>query len=95
MIAGHYFQPHPPQPIPYVCGGCWYDYVTNTTAWSTDTTYSHTLPNRFARRPRRLAHPSHALASPPPACSRGARHPAVCPYCALDQFELFASRGWV
>ena len=38
-----------------------------------DTSFSHTLPSRFARRLRRLAHPSHALASPPAAAPRGAR----------------------
>ena len=72
MIAGHYFQPHPPQPIPYVCGGCWYDSVANTTARSPDITFSHTLPSRFARRLRRLAHPSHALADTLPRSARRA-----------------------
>jgi len=48
--------------------------VSNMTARHPGTIFSHILPNRFASRLRRLAHPSHALASPPPACSRGARH---------------------
>ena len=56
--------PHPPQPIPYECI---YDYVTKTTARHPDTIFSHTLPSRFASRCKRLAHPSHALASPPSA----------------------------
>jgi len=53
-----------PQPIPYECI---YDYVTKTTARHPDTIFSHTLPSRFASRLWRLAHPSHALASPPSA----------------------------
>ena len=61
---GHSFQPHPPQPILYVCVGCC---VNNTTPRHPDTSFSHTLPNRFASRLWRLAHPSHALASPPSA----------------------------
>jgi len=39
--------------------------MIETTARHPDTSFSHTLPSRFARRRRRLAHPSHALASPP------------------------------
>jgi hypothetical protein len=61
--------PHPPQPILYV-----YDYVNNKTPRYTDIRFSHTLPSRFASRQRRLAHPSHALTSPPSVSSRGARH---------------------
>jgi hypothetical protein len=66
--------PHSPGPILYMCGS---EYVGETTLQHPDTTYRHTLPNRFARCLRHLAHPSHALASPPAACSRGARHRGV------------------
>ncbi len=48
--------------------------MTETPARPPDTSYRHTLPSRFARSLRSLAHPSHALASPPSATSRGARH---------------------
>ena len=44
---------------------------------------SHTLPSRFARSLRSLAHPSHALASPPAATSRGARHHTAPHHTAL------------
>jgi len=47
--------------------------MTDTTARHPDTTYSHTLPSRFARRLWRLAHPSHALAGTLRG-PRGARH---------------------
>ena len=70
--------------IPWRIGAGWshplasilygYRSVNDTTARQSGTIFSHTLPGRFARRLRRLAHLSHALASPPPACSRGARH---------------------
>ena len=41
--------------------------MTNTSLRHTGTFCSHTLPSRFARSLRSLAHPSHALVSTPSA----------------------------
>jgi len=56
--------------VPYVRGG---DCVIERTR-DNRAPVSHALPSRFARRRRRLAHPSHALVSTPLAHSRGVRH---------------------
>ena len=89
-------RPHPLRPIPYVCGS---DCVTETTR-DTRTPIGHTLPSRFARRRGRLAHPSHALASTPPARSRGARHHTCvgfesgCLCCHSATVRLGAAYDW-
>jgi len=49
----------------------------DTTLRQPGTSFSHTLPSQFARRLRRLAHPSHALSRSLLATSRGARHHTV------------------
>ena len=51
--------------------------IDTTNLRQPGTSFSHTLPSRFARRLRRLTHPSHALPRPPSATSRGVRHRAV------------------
>ena len=72
----------PHRPTRYVCE------QVNTTLQHPGTLSSHTLPNRFTRCLRHLAHPSHALTSPPPA-AREARATAVA--CIFN--SPLASRG--
>jgi len=67
------FQPHPPQPILYVCDRV---STTNTTPQHPDTTFSHTLPSRFTRRPR-ATRSSLARACGHAAAVRKARATAV------------------
>ena len=67
------FQPHPPQPILYVAGGC----VNKTTLQPPDAVLATPSPADSRRRLRRPAHPSHALAGTLPRPARRAPQQSV------------------
>jgi hypothetical protein len=71
--------------------------VIDTAERYPDITFSHVLPSRLTRRHGRLVRPSHALARPPPATSRGARHGRSVRACrrmgCLEPTGLIARRA--